>query len=35
MRQTRHIYRQTADCSEMRQTGASVNDNKMGIDGQD
>ena len=35
MRQTHHIYRKTATCSEMGQTWASVNDNKMGIDCQD
>jgi hypothetical protein len=29
---TRHIYRRTANCSELGQTGASVNGNGMGID---
>jgi len=32
-RHTRHIYHKTANCSEMRQTGASVKGNRLGTDG--
>jgi len=34
-RHTRHIYHETANCSEMRQTGSSVKGNRLGTEGQD